>query len=84
MPDVSASILRLLYKPLLIFDILFLKFFKLKQEPLYLYKNTNPRVSDNYFLNQKVRGYSLILDFYVYEWRHILYRNKVFFAIFDK
>ena len=82
MPDVSASILRLLYKPLLIFDILFLKFFKLKQEPLYLYKNTNPWVPDNYFSNQKVRGYSLRLDLYVYEWKHILYRNIVTFAFF--
>ena len=83
MPEVSASISRSLYKPLLIFDILF-PIFKVKKEPLYLYKNTNPRVSDNYFLNQKVRGYSLRLDLYVYEWKHILYRNIVTFAIFDK
>ena len=27
--------------------------------PAYLYKNTNPRVSDNYVLNRKVRGYYL-------------------------
>ena len=42
----------------------------------------SPRVSDNYFLNQKVRGDSLRLDLYVYEWKHILYRKKVTFAIF--
>ena len=57
-------------------------FLRLKQESFYLYKNTNPKVSDNYFLNQKVRGYSLRLDLYVYEWKHIFYRNKVTFAIF--
>ena len=39
--------------------------------------NTNPRVSDNYFLNQKFRGHSLRLDLYVYEWKHILQRYSL-------
>ena len=62
------------------FVFLTLYFLKIKQKSSYLYINTNPWVMDNYFFNQKVRGYSLRLDLYVYEWKHILYRNKVPFA----
>ena len=41
-------------------------------------QNANPNVSDNYFFNHKVRGHSRSLDLYVFEWKHILYRNPVF------
>ena len=37
--------------------------FKLKQESSYQNENTNPKFSDNHFLNKKVWGYSLQLDF---------------------
>ena len=57
---------------------------KLKQKPSYLYKDTYPRVSDDYFFDQKVRGDSLRLDLYVYEWKHILCRDKVTFEVLHK